>query len=326
MRITERQIRKIVREMALKSYNIVTDDDPVGDEPFVIGNVIDKGLYDEEWPDQATSTLSYTRQLDPVEREKGRDYVAGTYGQKGYRRTVERQYARVPFPVNIFVLPPGARDKQYRSIVGLTGLRERGPDPRMMGGDMQGRLMELIRVLSPDEAAQISPEDMTLIIVPGNNKRYPGFWRTYDGAYMAIHALFEYDGPFSDELHGVKKIYKAFDMFNYEAGVVEDIDDYSSWTMEKIVPMFKMRTMSSEVKQGAERYDIGQEICTYAFLQAAPPIRLGSYPVVDREGNPLDPAITAQGNEILQRLYDHVNEMIPRVYSYVQGKILIVTP
>jgi GMP synthase (glutamine-hydrolysing) A subunit len=100
----------------------------------------------------------------------------------------------------------------------------------------------------------------------------------------------------------------------------------SSWTMEKIVPMFKMRTMSSEVKQGAERYDIGQEICTYAFLQAAPPIRLGSYPVVDREGNPLDPAITAQGNEILQRLYDHVNEMIPRVYSYVQGKILIVTP
>jgi hypothetical protein len=214
MRITERQIRKIVREMALKSYNIVTDDDPVGDEPFVIGNVIDKGLYDEEWPDQATSTLSYTRQLDPVEREKGRDYVAGTYGQKGYRRTVERQYARVPFPVNIFVLPPGARDKQYRSIVGLTGLRERGPDPRMMGGDMQGRLMELIRVLSPDEAAQISPEDMTLIIVPGNNKRYPGFWRTYDGAYMAIHALFEYDGPFSDELHGVKKIYKAFDMFN----------------------------------------------------------------------------------------------------------------
>jgi hypothetical protein len=326
MRITERQIRKIVREMALKSYNIVTDDDPVGDEPFVIGDVPDAaGPFDLTGP-PVVRQLSYTRQRDPAERAAGREYIERTYGQKGYRRTAERQYGRVPFPVNIFVLPPGDKREGTTGIAGLMGIIKRGPDPRLMDPAMQGRLMELISRLSPEEAAKIEPGDMTLIIVPGSSKKPIGWWRTYDGVYMAIHALFEWEGPFVDETDGVIRIYKELDRFNFESGVIEYAGDTSTWTMQEIMPMFKMRTMGLEIKSGADRYDIYQEICTYAFLQAAPPIRLGSYPVVDRDGNPLDPAITAQGNEILQRLYDHVNEMIPRVYSYVQGKILIVTP
>ena len=326
MRITERQLRRLVREMALKSYNIVTDDEPLGDEPFVIGDVPDAaGLIDLTSP-QVVRQLSYTRQRDPAERVSGREYIERTYGQKGYRRTAERQYARVPFPVNIFVLPPGAYDGFHMRIAGMTGIIKRGPDPRLMDPAMQGRLMELISTLSPEEAAKIEPGDMTLIIAPGSSKKSIGWWRTGDGVYMAIHALFEWEGPFADETDGVIRVYNELDNFNFESGVIEEAGDTSIWTMEEIMPMFKMRTMGLEIKSGADRYDIYQEICTYAFLQGAPPINLGSYPVVDREGNPLDPEITAQGNEILQRLYDHVKEMIPRLYSYVQGKILTVVP
>jgi len=320
MRLTERQIRKIVREMALKSYNIIPSDETLGGETFDLG-------YEEG----AEVDAQYVPEPDPDVRARSGAYIGRTYGQKGYRRTVERQMERTPFPLNVFILP--SVDMFY-SEAGLGGV-DRSPDPARLGPDSQAKMLSFLERIAPEAAAQISPGDVTLIIQPaGLGERDESFneltpedigshpniktWRQGDGVYMAFHAMFDngglgmYNVPFNDPFGRISELIMEYVI----AG------DYERES-EILAQILRIKTLRDAARTGGG-HDTLDELATVAVLRDAIPVNLGSFPTEDVEGNPIPQEVVAEGNDAIQELYDAVVSVKENVYAAIAGKIIPV--
>jgi len=330
MKLTERQIRQIVREMALKSYRVVSPES-MPDEEFDLGATEEKVFGSEE---TEAVPMTYMPETDPEMGEKSRAYTSRTYEQPGYRKTAERQYKSTPFPVNIVVLP----DSSYGSGMRVSG---RGPDPSKMLPGTQEKLFAFLERISPEAAASVDPGDVTLIIKPAPFSGGDGLsslsvdeikvmpdikrWREGDGVYVAIHAMFEANGNFAYAVREPAHIFARIDDLLAEAG----------WEEEDIrakaeAGILRIKTLRNAVAKGKkqgyyEGHDTDIELIVVSFLNNVPAVNLDSFPTVGLDGEPIDPEIVLEGNGLIADLYSAVERSIADVYSKVVGKIIPVS-
>lgn len=316
-------LRQLIREMALKSFTTIPSDDVLGGEKQDLGD--EPGRMSGRFYDPGAAS--------PARKRLSKQYLEMTWEQPYYKRRVERQYARTPMPINIFVLPTVLGIGSEESGVFLT---RRGEIP---SPDRQQRMIELLEKLSPEAAKNIVPGDTTFIVVPSApasaydveseedfkrpeiESRIKRDWKSSDGAYMVIHALFdngllsEYTGPVRDALE------ELIERLG-EAGFSEYVP-----SMKALVSILRLKTLRDFLgpKNEADEYDTVEELCTVAFLGRVSPVNLGSFPKVNAAGDPIDPAIVEEGNAVIARLSDALLSMLDSAYEKVTGNVIPVS-
>ena len=334
MRLTERQIRKIVREMALKSYNVLPSDESLGSEDVPLGYAEEKfGINSRADYD---GSISYTPAAgDP----RAGIYISKTYGQPGYRSTVARQYGKIPFPVNIFVLPSiSALDQGITSYRGTMRLVQKDLESGTYSYD-DSPILDLLERIQPGCTSVIEPGDATLIIQPagaaaGSAEEMQVMdtrgWRQGDGVYLALHALYEAGGPMSSSMQRVEKPYKELlDLLQY-AG-------YDSVPLgEALVRILRVRTLRDafrmqkasvargEQNSGPPSNDTEVELLVVANLIGKSPVNLNTFPTTRPDGEPLAEDLVLRGNEAIQALHDEVGNHVGEVLY--PGMITISCP
>jgi hypothetical protein len=317
MRITEKDLRRLVREMALKSYTVLPGEENLGKEDIPLGVDLE---------DPREKEVFY-RPAKPEDRPAVQAYLDRTYRQPGYRRTVERQYGNIPFPVNIFVLPTVSAFVQGMNL--MRGVNVGSLFTRLENGMVEGSgtaaVLDLLEKMQPGCTDVIDPGDATLIIQPMGTPGLGGKsaeeirvmpdikrWREDDGAYMAIHSLFESPGgPYYRYAQALDGPYGDLLSLLSDAGY----DPIKSDVIEGILRVKTLRNAraahTKKVKAGLAPgfysripHDTEQEICTVANLIGKAPVNLNSFPQTSPEGEPLDPELISAGNEKIQEIHD----------------------
>jgi hypothetical protein len=327
MRITEKDLRRLVREMALKSYTVLPGEENLGGEDIPLGVDLEDPREEEV----------FYRPAKPEDRPAVQAYLDRTYRQPGYRRTVERQFGIIPFPLNVFVLP--SVSEIFQGVNLSRGAEVERIGTRLENGmvDHNGRktVLDLLERIQPGCTSVIDPGDATLIVQPaGIEEKMKGKsaeeirvmpdikrWREGDGVYMAIHALFENGGPYFDYAEPLDELLDDLADLLADAGYHMMEDDVA----EKIIRVKTLRNYRAEslkmIQAGTAKprdpernrlsgHDTQQEICVVANLIGKAPINTNSFPTTSREGEPLDPALISAGNEKIQEIHDLAEESV----------------
>jgi len=318
MRITERQIRKIVREMALKSLNI-TKAQPMerGEGPEFYGSPDEAGMFPPDPIYKASNPFTAEEFYSSAQR---------TWGRESYKKYAARQFERFPVGLNVFLIP-GAAGKDVYELVGHdhTG-RFTVPDDPV--ADAAGR--RIIAKHFPE--VSIDGSDFNILLLTGlRHKRAlqgeehslvpytsdtPKEFLEGEGVYNTFHALFD-NGPFDD--YAVSLRYLADEI----ASIFALGEGIYSIRNNPLYGLYRVKTLLRGDVTGS--VEMGNELAVVALIRDTVPVRPEEFPTHDTDGAEIPEKDRQRGIELAREMIPHL-EAARDLYRNLAGRTIIGKP
>jgi hypothetical protein len=322
MKLTERQIRKIVREMALKSLNI-TKAQPMerGEGPEFYGSPDEAGMFP---PDPVYKTSN------PFTAEEFYSSAQRTWGRESYKKYAARQFERFPVGLNVFLLP-GAAGKDLYGLVNPDHT-ERFTVPDDPVANAEGR--RIIAKHFPE--VSIDGSDFNILILTGlRHKRAergeeysltpytsdtPKEFLEGEGVYNTFHSLFD-GGPFDDYVVVLRNI--ADEIETIVAPGLEPEETVYEMRNSPLYGLFRVKTLLRGAVQGAR--EMGNELAVVALIRNTVPVRPEEFPTHDIYGAEISEAARQRGMDLAREMIPLL-EAIRDLYRNLAGKTIIGKP
>jgi len=330
MIITEKQLRHLIREMALKGINITRaqqmDNSEVSD---IYRSPDESGVFPTLYYPNYPSTL-----LSPeLSAEDMYQATVRAWGRESYKSYAARQFERFPIGLNVFLVPGAKGEKSLRFNV-----EKRFTDPDDPAMNEKG--LRIIRQHFPD--VPIDNDDFNIVLltqkadintlgVDPNKDQVPPpkVFLDTQGVYNTFHALFD-RGILSDRVQGSGGItghQTAMKVLTDKICAIVGAEGYSK--QKKLLVMgensplnsvFRLRTL--RMKRVEDSSELANELFTVALIRQTVPVRPEEFPTHDINGVEIP-------EEKRQEGIDLVNQMIPLLenardsWKYLAGKTII---
>ena len=321
MRITERDLRRLVREMALKGINIARaqqmDDETSGG---LYRSPDAEGIFQPR--DEFESLLPNKFSADDFYRASVR-----TWGRDSYKSYAARQFERFPVGLNIFLVPGAKGFEHYGEVV--DGRFTELDDPRM-----NEKGLEFIRRHFPD--VQIDADDFNIVLLTGRalpilNLQSPDSIDTSkdpvapprsflddQGVYNTFHALF--DG-------GILQNLSVSNLGEEVCNIVAGTGDVESLLMmgagSALNQIFRLRTL--KMKRITNVEEVGNELATVALIRQTIPVNTENFPTHDMNGVEIPEDARAEGIKFVNIIARKL-ELARDAWRILSGKTIIGSP
>ncbi len=335
MRITERQLRRLVREMvremALKGINIARAQKM--DDPEALGvyrSPDESGVFPPVYHPYPHSDILAKHELSVEDMYQA---TVRTWGREAYKSYAARQFERFPIGLNVFLVP-GAKGRKEGS--------KRFTDPDDPAMNEEG--LRIIRQHFPD--VSIDNDDFNIVLLtqkvemsmPGVDPKKdlvppPKAFLDTQGVYNTFHALFD-RGILSDRVQGPgggsTGYLTAMNVLTKKICAIVGADNHSK--QKKLLNMgensplngvFRLRTL--RMKKIEDASELANELFAVALIRQTVPVRPEEFPAHDINGVEIP-------EEKRQEGIDLVNQMIPLLenardsWKYLAGKTIIGSP
>jgi hypothetical protein len=324
MKLTERQIRKIVREMALKSLNI-TKAQPMerGEGPEFYGSPDEAGMFPPD-PGHGYKTSN------PFTAEEFYSSAQRTWGRESYKKYAARQFERFPVGLNVFLLP-GAAGKDVYELVNPddTGRFTVPNDPV---ANAEGR--RIIAKHFPD--VPVEDSDFNILILTGllhkqdpSSEKYslvpytsspPKEFLKAEGVYNTFHSLFD-GGPFDDYAVDLRNI--ADEIETIVAPGIKPGETVYGMRNSPLYGLFRVKTLLRGEVQDAR--EMGNELAIVALIRNTVPVRPEEFPTHDIYGAEISEAARQRGMDLAREMIPLL-EAARDLYRNLAGKTIIGKP
>jgi len=318
MRITERQIRKIVREMALKSLNIAKaqpmERSEETDEPEYYGSPDEAGMFADQHPVGR----------NPFSAEEFYSATQKTWGREQYKRYAARQFERFPIGLNVFIVP-GAAGRDVYNLVGRNDT-ERFTDPADPVANAVAR--RIIEKHFPD--VPIDGSDFNILLLTGvqlsiDSSGWPSIptigldlknFLAGDGVYNTFHALFD-GGPLDEYAIQLRNL--ADDITSIVAPGKAYYEIYKMRN-NPMYGLFRVRTL--QLGRVDDAREMGNELATVALVRNTVPVRPEEFPTHDINGAEIPEVYRQHGIRLATEMIPYL-ETIRDLHIGLAGKTVV---
>ena len=282
MRITEKELRRIIREMALKGINIARAqqmDDTTGRQYY--NSPDESGVFPK---------LSSPDFVPQVSAEDMYQATVRTWDRDSYKTYAARQFERFPVGLNVFLVP-GAKGEAIDLLGGVS--RFTRPDDPVANAEG----LRIIRQHFP--GAQIDDDDFNILLLTrrahligasGLKKDDivppPRVFLNTEGVYNTFHALFD-NGilqrerlAMSNQVDGVCAIVAGLKVIKYDYQAFKKL--LSIGQESPLNGVFRLRTL--RMKKVQDTSELRHELFTVSLIRQTVPVRPDEFPTHDMNG------------------------------------------